>query len=853
MADIVIGRSLRDVEKYGLEGTIFVGKQYVKMGKTMSLANRVLMDVVRPHVILVAGKRGEGKCLHGDTPIVLSDGSIKPIKELAEDSNDILALNERLKLKKSGKSKFYVREVDELIEIKLRTGKTIKLTPEHPLLTILGWEHACNLDVGSRIATPRKINSFGSELMSDAEVKILAYLIAKGHLRNGFVLFSNKDNKIIDDFKKEVNFFDKNLKIKTHSKEGCFKIVENKRHGRNIDSRSSIRKWLDSLGIYGKKSVDRIAPDILFKLPKHKISLFLNRLFSCDGTIYPRTNTWDISYSSSSRKLIEQIQHLLLRFGIISIVKQRKTKCNPNYELVIRGQNLTKYLQEIGFFGEKELKAATALKEIIFTENNPNLDTIPKEIWDWYRPSNWAEVGRAIGYSIPKGSRSSVNYAPSRQKLLQIAGVDENETVKQLAESDIYWDEIVNIKRMSGTFAVYDISVPGLHNFVAGDVIVHNSYTLAMIAEGISDLPKEISMNIAPVFLDTMGIFWTMKEPNYRDEELLSKWDLEPKGLANVKIFVPGGKFKELLDKGIPVDEKFYLTTSEILPDEWAFVMGISPTDSIGILISKVVTNLRKRGERYDIDDIIENIKIETDTPAEIKTAAVSRFENVKNWGLFSREGTPIDSIISGGQASVLDISIYSHIYGAFSIRSLVVGLFAKKVLEQRQAVRKVEEKEEIEKGISYFSQREAKKKRIPMVWLIIDEVHEFLPKTGSSLATGPLLQLIREGRQPGISVMVATQQPGKLHTDVLTQCDLVISHRVTSKLDLEALNEIMQTYMTESLGKQLDDMPRVKGCALILDQNQERIYSAQMRPRFSWHGGETPTAIPPKPKDLWG
>jgi DNA segregation ATPase FtsK/SpoIIIE-like protein len=200
----------------------------------------------------------------------------------------------------------------------------------------------------------------------------------------------------------------------------------------------------------------------------------------------------------------------------------------------------------------------------------------------------------------------------------------------------------------------------------------------------------------------------------------------------------------------------------------------------------------------------------------------------------------------------VLDVSVYTHIYGAFSIRALVVALFCKKVLEQREAARKIEEKEDIEKGYAYFAEREReRKKRVPMVWLFVDEVHEFLPLEGETLATGPMLQVIREGRQPGISLVVATQQPGKMHTDVMSQCDVVISHRVTSKMDIEALNTIMQSYMTASLAQYLDELPRLKGTAIILDENQERIYAAQMRPRFSWHGGETPTAIPPKLKRI--
>ena len=57
------------------------------MGKTVSLANQILLDVARPHVLLVCGKRGSGKCLHGDSLITLSDGSVKKIKDLEKDNN----------------------------------------------------------------------------------------------------------------------------------------------------------------------------------------------------------------------------------------------------------------------------------------------------------------------------------------------------------------------------------------------------------------------------------------------------------------------------------------------------------------------------------------------------------------------------------------------------------------------------------------------------------------------------------------------------------------------------------------------------------------------------------------------
>lgn len=41
-----------------------------------------------------------------------------------------------------------------------------------------------------------------------------------------------------------------------------------------------------------------------------------------------------------------------------------------------------------------------------------------------------------------------------------------------------------------------------------------------------------------------------------------------------------------------------------------------------------------------------------------------------------------------------------------------------------------------------------------------------------------------------------------------------------------------------------MDDLPSLKGSAIILDDNSERIYPSRIRPRFTWHGGEAPVAI---------
>jgi replicative DNA helicase len=62
----------------------------------------------------------------------------------------------------------------------------------------------------------------------------------------------------------------------------------------------------------------------------------------------------------------------------------------------------------------------------------------------------------------------------SRERALRVGNVLQNETLIQLAQSDVYWDQITSIEP-DGEEEVYDLSVPGLHNFIANNIIVHNS------------------------------------------------------------------------------------------------------------------------------------------------------------------------------------------------------------------------------------------------------------------------------------------------------------------------------------------------------------------------------------------
>lgn len=379
--------------------------------------------------------------------------------------------------------------------------------------------------------------------------------------------------------------------------------------------------------------------------------------------------------------------------------------------------------------------------------------------------------------------------------------------------------------------------------FVCGKRGSGKSYSMSVIAEGIYDLPDEIKQNLSVVMLDTMGIYWTMKYPNTKEKELLSEWGLEGKGI-NVQIFTPVGFYREYKEKGIPTDFPFSVKTSELSAEDWCMIFNVSITESIGILIERVINGLKEENADYDVDEIVKAAASDDRSEQSVKDAVENRFLVAEKWGLFSKEGTLIEDLVIPGQITVLDVSAYTTTSGAENLRALVIGLVAQKLFAQRMSARKAEEQASISEEIHFFEEEKEGKKQ-PIVWLIVDEAHEFLSNKGKTPATLPLITILREGRQPGISLVLASQQPGKIHSDVFTQADVVIAHRITANIDVMALGNIMQSYMREGLDKQLNLLPPEEGAAIIFDDINEKLYPIRVRPKYSWHGGSAPSALP--------
>jgi uncharacterized protein len=378
---------------------------------------------------------------------------------------------------------------------------------------------------------------------------------------------------------------------------------------------------------------------------------------------------------------------------------------------------------------------------------------------------------------------------------------------------------------------------------IAGKRGSGKSYTIGVIAEELAKLPEDVKENIAPLIFDTMGIFWTMKYKNDKDMGALEDWEIKSEKM-DVNVWAPSGHFDKYVKRKIPVDHRFALGPNELDIEDWVSIFGLSMIEPASVLIQKVIAKLRSTGD-YDLDDVIESMRADSEATSEVKKSGVALFEAAKSWKIFAKKtekSTKIRDLIVPGKTSVLDLSIYSST-SAFNVRALVIGLISRKLFNQRILARKQEEMESIYHGITKGKGSKTKKE-MPIVWLFIDEAHEFLPKEGNTPATNSLIQVLREGRQPGISIVLATQQPGVIHRDVMTQSDLVLAHRLTNKNDIEALNEIMQTYMLATVQKEMRELPDLKGSGIVLDDNSERLYPVRIRPRVTWHGGEAPIAL---------
>ncbi len=363
------------------------------------------------------------------------------------------------------------------------------------------------------------------------------------------------------------------------------------------------------------------------------------------------------------------------------------------------------------------------------------------------------------------------------------------------------------------------------------------SYTMGCLLEELSLLEPAIKKRLSSLVIDTMGIFWTMRQPNTFEAHRLTDWELNPAGFET-EIFVPAGKVEAYRKRNIDV-KPFSISIRELSGSQWCRVFKIEEVSTLGILLVRTIESLRERGNAYSLENILSEILKDTRSDPASKGAAENYFRAVESWGLFSKEGTSLSELVSGGKTTILDVSTLEN----ENVCAAAVSILAGRLYEERLEARRIYEKKLMGEKVSG--------EEFPMVWLFIDEAHIFVPAKGETLATGVLInRCLRQGRQPGLSLILATQRPASLHPDVVSQSDLLICHRLTASDDILALESSRPLYMQESIQAYLKKMGSERGAALIVDDHSESVHLVRIRPRISWHGGGEPSALESFPSE---
>jgi DNA helicase HerA-like ATPase len=349
------------------------------------------------------------------------------------------------------------------------------------------------------------------------------------------------------------------------------------------------------------------------------------------------------------------------------------------------------------------------------------------------------------------------------------------------------------------------------------------SYTLGNIVEEIHTETHDI----VPLVIDPMGIYWTMAEGNDEQRNLLWDWSMSQRDFP-VNLLVPGNPeerygpeiVREFQSRGIDLNS-LLLNPSDMSPDGWCDLFDLNINKPMGITLYRAVRELGEGDAKFYMDDLIHEVEMDGESSERTREALLNRLEMAKAWDIFADEYQDVWRTFDENRINVLDLSVIEP--GQYGLRNLVVEVLGKELFRERQEARR---REELELGVD-----------IPKVWLFIDEAHNFVPSGESSLAKDTLIRWVKEGRQPGLSIVVASQQPSAIDSDVLSQCDIILCHKITTKEDINSLNKLSQDYMGSELQTYVRNIDNV-GEAVYVDDDEETVSMIKVRPRKSKHGG---------------
>jgi replicative DNA helicase len=448
------------------------------------------------NLIIIAARPAMGKCLASQSLIYDPEtGARRRVKDLHRDYLDgkdvrVASLGPDLKLIRAKAAAVASNGKRPVYRLSTRLGRRIEATSNHPVLTSQGWRELGNVVPGTRIAVPRHLpRPLRPARLPDEEIVLLGALIADGAITQRTPRFCyGHGSAVLPIVETAVSAYGLRLRVageRTHGN-ALINAGPGSRH-------NPVTAMLTRHGLMGLRSAEKFVPDEIFGLDDDQLARFLGVMYACDGHVHCSDRLAQIGYTTISERLARDVQHLLLRLGIVATIRTLKRSVDEGTDKVAReiritGQDgLRRFCELISVPGKKDAqdRVLARLEEV---PRSTNTDTLPVETWDDILLAKgdriWAAVSELAGRSRTHNWHVSTR-APSRGLVAELATATASPTLEELCDSDIWWDEVVSVEHV-GEEETYDLDVPGLRNFVADDVIVHNSALVANIAENVA-------------------------------------------------------------------------------------------------------------------------------------------------------------------------------------------------------------------------------------------------------------------------------------------------------------------------------------------------------------------------------
>jgi replicative DNA helicase len=446
------------------------------------------------NLIIVAARPAMGKCISAQSLVYdPTTGARRRVDELYKahrcgEDVWVASLGPDLGMLRAKAAAVEPNGRKRVYKLKTRLGREVEATSNHPVLTSSGWEELGEVRPGTRIAVPRHLPApLDPARLPDREIVLLAALIADGAITQRTPRFCfGEESGVVGEVEAAVKAYGLRMRVSGPQSHGNALISA------GPGARSNpVTQMLQRHGLMGLRSAEKFVPDEIFGLDGEQLARFLGVMYACDGHVYCSDRIAQIGYTTISERLAHDVQHLLLRLGIVATIRSLK---RPVYdgtgkvtrEIRITSQESLRRFCELVPVPGKEEKQAEVVAHLDAAPRSTNTDTLPVEIWDNVLLAKgdrvWAAIselsGRPRNHNWHVGARS-----PSRGLVAELATTSP--TLEELSGSDIWWDEVESVEYV-GEEETYDLDVPCLRNFVADDVIVHNSALVANIAENVA-------------------------------------------------------------------------------------------------------------------------------------------------------------------------------------------------------------------------------------------------------------------------------------------------------------------------------------------------------------------------------